>query len=287
MMQTPLKINALTLPVLLLVATLAPHRSEVTQAQDHVIGQSNICSVDNRAFKDGEQLTYKLYYNWNFVWLSAGEVTFNVRELEDQYHLSAVGTTYKSYEWFFKVRDYYESYVDKETLLPKVSVRDVEEGKYRLYDHVTFDQDNGKAFSLRGKSQETAEMSNYNIDRCMHDVLSMVYFLRNVDISSYRKGDSLPLKVFMDKESWPLRMTYAGKEQGVKVKGMGRFNTLRVSPEVIEGDIFEEGTEMNIWVTDDKNRVPLLIESPLSVGSVKAVLKDYKNLRYDLSAAVK
>ena len=283
----PLKINALTLPLLFLIATLSPLRHEKAQTQDHVAGQAIICSVDNRAFQDGEQLTYKLYYNWNFVWLSAGEVTFNVKELDDQYHLSAVGKTYKSYEWFFKVRDYYDSYVDKETLLPKVAIRDVEEGKYRLYDRVTFDQDNGKAFSLRGKSRETAEMADYNIDRCMHDALSMVYFLRNVDISNYKKGDSLPLKIFMDKESWPLKMTYAGKERGMRVRGMGRFNTLRVHPEVIAGDIFEEGTEMNIWVTDDDNRLPLLIESPLSVGSVKAVLKEYKNLRYDLSSAVK
>ena len=96
----------------------------------------------------------------------------------------------------------------------------------------------------------------------------------------------MPLQIFMDKETWPLTMTYAGKESNVKVKGVGRFNTIRLKPEVIAGEIFEEGTEMNIWVTDDENRLPLLIESPLSVGSVKAVLKDYKNLRHDLSAEV-
>ncbi|WP_282775847.1 DUF3108 domain-containing protein [Phaeodactylibacter xiamenensis] len=287
MMQMPLKINAMAFPVLFLIATLSPHQNKQAQTQSHLIHQAATCAVENQAFKDGETITYKLYYNWNFVWLSAGEVQFKVKELDDQFHFSAVGTTYKSYEWFFKVRDYYESYVDKKTLLPEVSVRDVEEGKYRLYDRVTFDQDKGKAFSLRGKSKETAEMAKYDIDPCMHDVLSMVYFLRNVDITNYKKGDALPLKVFMDKESWPLKMTYAGKEEDVKVKGLGRFNTIRVSPEVIAGDIFDDDTEMNIWVTDDKNRLPLLIESPLSVGSVKAVLKDYKNLRHDLRAEVK
>lgn len=269
------------------MTTLSPQPIERAQPQNHVLAQASTCSVDNKAFKDGETITYKLYYNWNFVWLSAGEVQFEVKELEDQYHFSATGTTYRSYEWFFKVRDYYDSYVDKETLLPEISIRDVEEGRYRLYDRVTFDQDKGKAFSLRGKTRETAEMAHYSIEPCMHDVLSMVYFLRNVDITKYKEGDALPLKIFMDKESWPLKMTYNGKEQGVKVKGMGRFNTIRVGPEVIAGDIFDDETEMNIWVSDDKNRLPLMIESPLSVGSVKAVLKDYKNLRYNLSAEVK
>ena len=61
-----------------------------------------------------------------------------------------------------------------------------------------------------------------------------------------------------------------------------RYNTVIVSPEVISGEVFEEGTEMNIYVSDDNNRVPLLIESPVSVGSVKAVLKNYSGLKYDL-----
>ena len=285
-MQKSLKVNMLVLPILISMATLSPHRTNEKPSESEAISQTRNCYVDNQAFKNGETVTYKLYYNWNFVWVSAGEVTFKVNELDDQYHFSAFGTTYKSYEWFFKVRDYYDSYVDKETLLPEISIRDVAEGKYRLYDRVTFDQDNGKAFSLRGKTKETAEMSNYDIDNCMHDVLSMVYFVRNIDMKTYQKGDPMPLQIFMDKETWPLTMTYAGKESNVKVKGVGRFNTIRLKPEVIAGEIFEEGTEMNIWVTDDENRLPLLIESPLSVGSVKAVLKDYKNLRHDLSAEV-
>src|SRR5690554_4022569 len=63
--------------------------------------ETSRCTIKNTAFQSGEELTYKLYYNWNFIWLSAGEVTFKVTELGSQYHLSAVGSTYSSYEWFF------------------------------------------------------------------------------------------------------------------------------------------------------------------------------------------
>ncbi len=241
----------------------------------------NTCSIANNAFQHGEVITYKLYYNWNFVWLSAGEVVFRVKETKDQYHLSATGSTYKSYEWFYKVKDRYDTYVDKNTLLPVLSIRDVHEGKYRLYDKVTFDQQGKKAFSLRGKTKESAEMAEYPIDNCMHDILSIIYYTRNVDFNDLQAGSAFPIKIFMDKEVWPLRVKFQGREKDKKIKGLGRINTIKFSPEVISGFVFGEGAEMTVWASDDENKIPLMIESPVSVGSVKAVLKEYKGLRYN------
>ena len=121
---------------------------------------------------------------------------------------------------------------------------------------------------------------------CMHDILSVVYYARNIDYDNFDAGQTFPVKIFMDKEIHPLQVKYKGKEAKKKIKGQGSFNTIKFSPEVITGDVFEEGTEMNIWVSDDGNRIPLLIESPVSVGSVKAVLKSYSGLKHDLSAKV-
>lgn len=244
------------------------------------------CSIDNTAFQHGEELTYKLYYNWNFVWLSAGEVTFRVKDLGAEYHLSAYGQTYKSYEWFYKVRDRYDSFVDKKTLLPNIAIRDIQEGGYTVYDKLTFDQNKKTVKSLRGKTKEVAELKDYNTGDCMHDIISIVYHLRNIDFSQMKKGENVPIKLFMDKEVWPLKVNYRGKEAGKKVKGLGKFNTLVFGPEVIEGYVFKKDAKLNIWATDDNNKIPLIIESPLSVGSVQAVLKSYKGLKYEMTAKV-
>ncbi len=247
---------------------------------------AKICSVSNVTFRPGEELTYKLYYNWNFVWLSAGEVTFRVSDKGDQYLLSAVGRTYKSYEWFYKVRDRYETYVDKSTLLPTVSIRDVHEGKYRLYDKIIFDRERNKAISLRGKTKEVAQTTEYDIDACMHDILSVIYSSRNVNFDGMQKGAQVPVKLFVDKESWAISVKYLGRDDNKKIKGQGRFQTIQFSPKVGGDFYFKEGTDMKVWVSDDKNRIPLMIESPLSVGSVKAVLKSYKGLKYDLTSMI-
>jgi Protein of unknown function (DUF3108) len=71
----------------------------------------NPCTMKNQVFQAEEILTYAVYYNWNFIWIPAGEVIFKVTDKGNQYHLSAKGRTYSSYEWFFKVRDNYDTYV--------------------------------------------------------------------------------------------------------------------------------------------------------------------------------
>ena len=161
---------------MLLVFSLRPIEHPEPGIENLVSGNlqaasDNSCSVQNTAFQGGEEITYKMYYNWKFVWVAAGEVTFRVKDLGEQYYFSAIGRTYRSYDPFFKVRDTYECYVDKKTMLPTVAIRQVEEGKYRLYDQVTFDRKRKVARSLRGKSKETAQLREYPIDHCIHDIL--------------------------------------------------------------------------------------------------------------------
>ncbi|MEM1215176.1 MAG: DUF3108 domain-containing protein [Bacteroidota bacterium] len=242
------------------------------------------CETDNDAFQDAEEIVYKIYYNWNFVWLSAGEVVFRVLDDGDEYHLSAKGRTYKSYEWFFKVRDDYDTYINKETMLPRLSIRDIHEGNYRRYDKVTFDQTGRTATSLKGKTRDDATAESFNLDGCMHDILSIMYLLRNVDASTMNVGDKLPIEIFFDRETFPLQVKYLGDNDNMKIKGQGRFRTHTFSPQLIAGEVFKEGDEMTVHVSKDKNKIPLMIESPVSVGSVKVVLKSYKNLRHEFTA---
>lgn len=251
------------------------------------IDRNESCAVQNRTFQSGEKITYAVYYNWGVIWIPAGEVVFKVKEEGDQYHFSVVGKTYKSYEWFFKVRDYYDSWVDKATLLPRVSVRDVREGGYTLYDKNKFNRSNNTIHNIRGRSLETVKEDNqFKVESCLHDMLSIVYFTRNFDFSNYQNGDTFPIKLFVDKQTWNLEVAYKGKEYAKNVKGLGYFNTLRFSPQVIEGSVFPKDTQVNMWVTNDANRVPVEIESPVSVGAVKAILQDYEGLRYEMTAKV-
>lgn len=242
----------------------------------------------NHTFQNGEVLVYKIYYNWNFVWLSAGELTLTVSDEGSQYHYNAKGKTYSSYEWFFTVNDEYNSWVDKNTLLPNYSERSIEEGDYRIFEKISFNQNNKKATVWRAEKRGMKEdKTEHYLADCVHDVLSTLYKMRNYDVNKLKPGNKIPYRVFMDKEEFPLKMRFAGKNENKKVHNNGRFNTLRFEPEVLTGNVFNEGTQPVVWVSDDANLIPVLIETPVSVGSVKVVLKDYKNLKYPLTSKVK
>lgn len=241
---------------------------------------------ENGTFMAGEELTYKIYYNWNFIWLAAGEVVFKVDDLGDKYKFSARGRTYSSYEWFFKADDYFESIVRKSDLLPVSFKRDIKEGKYRYYEKIEFDQQGLQLKTWTGKSPETATESTFPINKNMHDVLSLVYSVRTHAFTAEQEGSVLPLDIFLDKKAYNLKLVYYGTKENKKVHRLGRYTSHHLSPEVIAGSVFKENDRMHIWASTDKNQVPLLIESPVSVGSVKAVLSSYKGLKYEFKQPV-
>ena len=224
-----------------------------------------------------------MYYNWNFVWVEAGEVTFQVTETSDEYYFKAVGKTKSSYEWFFKVYDVYESRVRKSDLKPVWSRRQVEEGKYRLYHEHWMDHEKGEARSIRGRDKSSAKEKMVPIEDCFQDILSMMYFLRNSGIHQYDPGKHLPVNLFIDDSVYQVRVKYMGGEQDKKIKGLGKMDVQRIIPDLVAGNVFTEQAKMNVWVSQDENRIPLMIESPILVGSVKAILNDYEHLLVPLN----
>ncbi len=214
------------------------------------------------------------------IWIPAGEVKFTVSEDSTEYKYIAKGKSFSSYDNFFRVNDYFATTVDKQTMLPNTFVRYVEEGDYRRFDSLTFDHRNLIVHSLNGKTKATAEEKSFAIDSCALDLLSVMYSLRNINTNEYDPGESIDITMFLDQEVFPIHVGYDKKERK-KIKDLGKYNTLLIHPELVVGNIFKKGDKMNIWVSDDENKVPLMIESPISVGSVKAVLQSYSGLRYD------
>ncbi len=277
--------NILLLGFLFLLP-IQPNGQAIQQSDTSVTKGFDLCATENVAFLGGEEVVYKIYYNWNFVWLSAGEVTFKVEDQGSTYKLSAKGRTYSSYEWFFKVRDYYEAIVDKRTLQPIHTIRDVKEGGYSLHEEVSYSPTSHAVTSRRKRGKHPVEVRQFDLAGCAHDILSALYYTRNQSFEGRNKGFTFPVRVFLDREEYPLTVAFEGKVHRLDVRGQGHFKAISFSPQTIPGHVFEEGNEMKIYASDDQNHLPLLIESPVSVGSVKAVLKSYKGLRYPLTSRI-
>jgi uncharacterized protein DUF3108 len=245
----------------------------------HLIAQNDFCSARNTSFKDGERLTFRIYYNMGFVWINAGNVHFKTDAEEKDghkvYHIVGEGKTAKSYEWFYKVRDKYETYIDRETMLPDRFLRNVNEGGFKINQDVAFDH---------SKSEAVSDKKVYPIPKCTQDVLSAIYFARNIDYNKHKPGDKIFFNMFLDNKVYSLYIKYVGKEE-ITTK-MGTYNAIKIIPLLIEGTIFKGGEKMTIWVTDDENHLPLRIDSPILVGSIKADLVGYDKLRHPFTGMV-
>ncbi|MEP7196670.1 MAG: DUF3108 domain-containing protein [Saprospiraceae bacterium] len=234
-------------------------------------------------FISGEKIVYKIFYNWNFVWLSAGEVSFEVKDEGSMYHIEVTGRTYSSYEWFYKVRDKFHSYIDKVSLKPVYYIRDIEEGSYQHYEKIVFDYASKQIHSHVGKSMNTTVLSIIPMQDDVYDLISTMYYLRSIDGAQMMNKKNVPFKMILDNEIYDLNIKYEN-QSNLDVKESGSYRVLNYIVDVITGNVFRNNTSLKINVADDKNNLPLVIESPLSVGSVKAILKFSDKLKHPFSS---
>lgn len=245
----------------------------------HLRAGDDFCGIRNNSFQSGENISYTVFYSVVGLYVNAGSASFTttLERLNNKavYHIVGDGRSNSSYDWIFKVRDKYESYIDTTNLQPLKFIRNVDEGGYKKYENITFNQQTNTAITTEGV---------YKVPNCIQDVLSSIYYARNIDFSRYKENDKIPFDMFLDNETYHLYLRYLGRET-VKTK-YGKFKAIKFKPLLVKGTIFDGGEKMTVWVSDDGNHVPLRIESPISVGSVKVDMMQYRGLRHPLTSLV-
>jgi hypothetical protein len=248
------------------------------------------CFKYNTAFQAGERLTYNVIYNWGFIWIGAGDVVFTVKETNFRgrpvYFLDAHGSSYSSYDWFFKVRDSFQSFLDKETLQPLWHLRNTSEGNFNTYEEYHFDYDKNLIYSATQNTKKPYKKDTLKIEHCTFDLVSMAYFARNFDFTGLTAGQKIAVTLLLDKEIYHLYIRFLGKEM-LKIKDGSKYNTIKFSIQLVEGTVFKAGEDLIVWVTDDKNHIPVMVEAKIIVGSVKALLHSSENVRNKSTAKVK
>lgn len=229
------------------------------------------------AFADGEWFKFRMSYS---NWLKAGEATLTVKETKlknkEVYHVVGKGKTTGMIKWFFKVKDRYESFFDKKTILPYKFIRDINEGGHTKDIEIEFDQRNHKAHVNDKKhNKKTVIDTKPNIQ----DMVSTYYYLRNkIDINTLKIGDEIKTYMFFNEENYGFKLKYLGEE--IITTKFGRVKTLKFRPYVMAGRVFKEEESLTLWVSKDKNKVPLRIKADLVVGSLRSDLEAFKGLKH-------
>jgi len=237
-------------------------------------GNNEFRRLDNDAFKVGEKLTFDVKYGF----VTAGVATMEIPRLKkisgrQAYHITFNVNSVPSFDWFYKVRDRYETYLDKEGLFPWRFEQHIREGGYSRDFSAFFDHNKGMAKTSEGQ---------YEIPKYVNDIVSAFYLARTFDYTKMKKGDRVKLHNFYKDKVYPLDVVYHGKEK-ISVPA-GTFNCFIVEPLVQEGGLFKTEGNILVYLTDDALKIPVKVKTKVIIGSIDAELTNYEGLAGKLTS---
>lgn len=232
---------------------------------------SSNSNLNSKPYISGEKLVYVAHFGW----LNAGEAVFTISdsvfEGQDLHYAVAKAYTIGIADKIFEVDDVYESFFRPENNQTYLAIRSIKEGRYSYYNEVRYNYEDKKVLSQKSGEHDVPE----NI----LDMLGAFYYVRESMTDRIKKvGDELILDTYFADELFPLKIQYVGDEK-INTK-LGKFNSMKFSPVVEPGRIFDSEDDVTIWISKDANYIPLRIRIDLIIGSIKCDLVEYSGLQY-------
>lgn len=248
------------------------------------------CANSVNSFQAGEKLNYQLSYTWGFIWIHAANVQFTVTPQRTgntpAYLFSANAATLKGFDWFFKVRDSFQSLVAADKFAPIWFEQNTSEGGWDVHQTYSFHPSCRQIFH-KGKIGSRAPVNDtITVPACTFDVLSAIYYCRTIAYEKYKVNDKVTVNTLIDGKLYPIQFKFLGKETIPGLHRKEKYSCYKIEATAIESTNFKEGQKIFVWITDDNNHLPILIEAKVVVGSVKGYLDSYEGLRHPVKSRV-
>ncbi len=242
----------------------------------------SLWAQEHRAFDTGEWFKFRIHYGMFTASYATLEVKDDILNNMPVHHVVGIGKSSGLLNIFFKVEDYYETYIDKAIVKPYRFVRKINEGGHTKDIVVDFNHQNNTALVF-DKKRDTKK--SYPTVANFQDMVSSFYYLRNsIDIDNLKAGEEHVINMFFDNENYPFKLKFLGREV-IKTK-MGKIACLKFRPYVQADRVFKEEESMTVWISDDDNRMPVKIKADILVGSIQADLDAFKGLKHPFKVVI-
>jgi hypothetical protein len=231
------------------------------------------------AYLPGEKVDYAIHYGVVQGGIASLELKTDTFKGKEVWHSVFTGKTTGMADALFRVKDIYESYIEPESELPVLSIRNIQEGKYTKYNEVIFDH-----YTRTDSAILTSDLTGIHItEKGIHDILSCFYYLRNHHLPGYvdlKKGDMITITTWFTDELYPISLRYLGTDE-IKTK-VGRIKCLKFNPVTEVGRLFKTEDDMTFWFSADGNYLPVRVRFDIFVGAFVAEIVSYEGLKYPL-----
>jgi len=237
----------------------------------------------NTSFIAGEKLSYNVYYNLGFINIKLGDVVLWVEESiynnKSVFLVQNSSSTVQKYEWIIKVKDYYASYIDKNTMQVERHIQKTFVDDYYTDYEYRFDHAKEKLYVSIENSNTKKYLDTLNLIPCLHDLLSACYYPRNIDYSKLIVGEKISLPVILDTNMYNIYYRYLG-EEAINIEKKKKLSCIKIAPLLVKTSIFRAGEKMTAWLSNDKNKIPIMMETNLWIGKISVQLTGYEGLIY-------
>jgi hypothetical protein len=216
------------------------------------------------AFNAGEKLVFSV--SWSDI-VKAGTATLSVPGVKvfnghKVYHIVSTASSGPQVSAFFYTRDRIDIYLDAANYTIWKSEKHLVEGTYKNDEVIYFNPPERTA---------TRGVTTMRTLANPRDALGGFYYVRTLDLPV---GSEVTVNYADGKISKPIVVKVLRKEQ-VTVPA-GTFDTIVVEPVLEETEgIFKQEGRIWIWVTDDENKIPVILKSKIAIGNIEVKLESY------------
>jgi hypothetical protein len=175
----------------------------------------------------------------------------------------------------FKVEDDYTAILNSALCAQTIQLH-TEEGSRHRETRITFDGREHRASYLERDlvKNSTLLAKEIEIPVCVHDVVGGLFYLRTLGLEP---GQSTQVPVSDGKKSAMARVEAQVRED-VKTSA-GVFHTIRYEIYLFSGVLFQRSAHLNIWITDDRRRLPVQIRvrMPVTIGTITLQLEKHES----------